>query len=1250
MFRRALALALLSLLAAAASPAREHGLPLVQNFPTRDYQEHNQTWTGVQDGDGVLYFGNRGCVLRYDGTRWSSLAVPNTTFVRGLALGRDDRIYVGAVNQVGYLERAPTGGRVFVSLLSHLPPDQRDFKDIWVVSVLPDGAVGFLGTDRVLLWRQGAFAVLPVSRRGIGSRDAVYDVDPERGLSRLDRDRFVALSGDAFFKTTALEFILTEGEGSLLIGSRQRGLFRFADGTVAPLRTEADRFLTTAGLRAGRRLADGSLALSTRQDGIVLLSADLRLISRLDVNNGLASPTVRAFLPDREGGLWLSHNAGVSRVDWPAALTIFSRANGLDQNLIQELVRHDGVLYAVTASGVYHLGQDGAEAPIARFLPVREAETQRPLAGSFRGAVSTPHGLIVGAPRAVYSVRGTVAHKVLGLEQSVVTLARSRATASVLYAGLDRGIRVLRWGGGQWGDAGAIAGINAEIRSLVEDGDGTLWGSSTSHGFFRVRGADNPARAKTEFISGAGLPEASGLVYVTTWRDRPLFCLKQGLFTHDAATGQFTPVTEFGPRLQELEIATQGTDAPNRLWLRTYSPAPDAGPWRGRRIQRAWTDGRWEALPYAYADLANDSRLFLEEQTPNGDVLWIVGSEVLLRVELARAFVAPAFARPLLRSASVQAGEALPYARNGVGFEFVAPAYRPLALLEYQTQLVGFETVAAPWSKSPERSFTNLPEGRYTFRVRARDSDGTVSEPVELAFRVLPPWWRTWWAGAGYGVVGFMAVAGLVRLRVAGLRRRNAQLEALVAARTAELRANEETLRQARDTAEAASRAKSAFLANMSHELRTPLNAVLGYARMLHRDDSLSAVNRQRAGAIDQSGNHLLQVINDVLDLSKIEAGKLALRPAPMALTRLLPGVADTFRALAFEKGLQFVTEFSPDLPEAVIADEHRLRQVFFNLLGNAVKFTPHGTITFRVQRAGAALRFEVADTGIGIPEEKLRAIFLPFYQVQTAWHAQGTGLGLTISQRIVELMGGTLAVESTPDVGSRFWFDLVLESAALAAPIKPLAITGYTGERRRLLVVDDEAVNRDVARGLLEPFGFVVHEAGDGRCALEQVATLKPHAVLLDLRMPGLDGFATARQLRALPQGAHLRVIAVSASVFEENRQDAIDAGCDEFLPKPIQLDRTLGVLQRLLGLEWTHAETSSQAPFFPGPDRTVIDSLYALALSGEVDQLRRQLAELAHADARFEPFVRSLDSLAERFQMKRIREILLNYKHRSE
>jgi len=389
-----------------------------------------------------------------------------------------------------------------------------------------------------------------------------------------------------------------------------------------------------------------------------------------------------------------------------------------------------------------------------------------------------------------------------------------------------------------------------------------------------------------------------------------------------------------------------------------------------------------------------------------------------------------------------------------------------------------------------------------------------------------------------------------------------------------------ETERAARHAAEAANRAKSEFLAGMSHELRTPLNAVLGYAQLLTMDGGLSARQARGLDTIHKSGQHLLELINDILDLARIEAGRTELNPEPVKLSDFLQSVVNLMRVKADEKGLAFVFDARAGLPEAVLADERRLRQVLLNLLGNAIKFTDRGTITLRAAAepkgpAQVLLRLDVEDTGVGMRPEELERIFEPFEQVgDMQRRSGGTGLGLAITRALVNDMGGQIRVNSEFGRGTRFRVELPLPLAqpqpAEAAARKAPGVLRYQGPPRRVLVVDDVAENRALMCDFLTKAGFQVAQANDGSELLEAARRFRPDLIVMDSVMPTVDGLEATRRLRRDADLAAVPVIAVSASASAEHRAACLQAGVNVFLTKPVSLETLRAHIGDRLGLQW--------------------------------------------------------------------------------
>jgi signal transduction histidine kinase/CheY-like chemotaxis protein len=495
-----------------------------------------------------------------------------------------------------------------------------------------------------------------------------------------------------------------------------------------------------------------------------------------------------------------------------------------------------------------------------------------------------------------------------------------------------------------------------------------------------------------------------------------------------------------------------------------------------------------------------------------------------------------------------------------------------------------------------------------------------------------------------------------------------AQLEAINRALTSEIverKRIEQELRKAEEIAQNASQAKSEFLANMSHELRTPLNGILGYTQILQRTESLSEKGRKGISIIYQCGSHLLNLINDVLDLSKIEARKLELNAVGFYFPAFVDSVVEICRIQAEQKVIAFNLKLDPDLPTGIYADEKRLRQVLINLLSNAIKFTHQGSVTFQAkvinqesntngQITNYKIRFEIADTGTGITPEQTEKIFQPFEQVgNQKRQTEGTGLGLAISQQIILLMGGQIQVQSEVGKGSTFWFEVQLPEskdwAKVSRIVEQGTIIGYQGQKRTILIVDDKWENRSVIVNLLEPVGFTVIEASQGQEGWEQAIAHKPDLIITDLVMPIIDGFKFIKRLRWSNQFKKVAVIASSASVFAADQYKSIDAGANIFLPKPIEAEALLELLRKLLQLQWVFdgkGETIKKID--PGsiehrdemifPSNEILKQLLEVVEDGDIQILLESVQKLSASDEQLSAFTQHIIQLGSNFQLKRL------------
>jgi signal transduction histidine kinase/ligand-binding sensor domain-containing protein/ActR/RegA family two-component response regulator len=706
----------------------------------------------------------------------------------------------------------------------------------------------------------------------------------------------------------------------------------------------------------------------------------------------------------------------------------------------------------------------------------------------------------------------------------------------------------------------ATTGPDSYMESLIEDAEGILWLASRD-GLIRYDPTDENVRYYTQadglpttYVLGI-VPDAAGNLWLST---------KRGVSRFSPGSGSFQNYSVLD--------GLQGTEFANRAFAQT----DDGRIWfGGRNGLTVFDPAQITANSYQPSVILTDFRLANQSVIP--------GAESVL-------------AQPIAATQSV----ILDYNQRVFSLEFAALSYASPTQIQYRYRLDGFE---ADWNATTsERRFatyTDLPAGSYTFQVQATNDDGQWSaQEATLGITILPPWWEQ----TGFRLAAVAATIGAIfavyRWRVQTIAQRNAYLEQEVLQQTAELRertdelqAQERHLREARDTAESASRAKSIFLANMSHELRSPLNAILGFAQIIKRNNTLPEGVIKNVEIILQSGEHLLALINQVLSLSKIESGQITLDDQDFDLHHLLDDIESMFVLKAQDKRLLLEFDQPTELPRYVRADAVKLRQVLINLIGNALKFTAIGGVAIRVKHeadGGQALRlrFEVEDTGPGIAADEIQHLFENFVQTLTGRQSQeGTGLGLAISRRYVQLMGGEITVKSAVGQGTTFSFSIACQSAQAAQAVQgsneQIVIGLEAGQPEyRVLIVDDKWLNRQLLVELLQPLGFVVEEARDGQEAVEMARTFQPHLIWMDLRMPVMDGWEASRQIKALPNGQTITVIALTASAFEEDRESVIAAGCNDFLRKPFRTEEILNLMHQYLGARYQYRTTGKAEP----------------------------------------------------------------------
>lgn len=1109
----------------------------------------------VQLADGRLCVAADGLFV-FDGATWRRHAMGGDgRLVYALSPAGEGRLLAGGVGDLGFFTEQADGAFVFTSLREQVPAAQRDFNIVWGGAPVGDGLV-FVAQHRVLRWDGVKFTAweFPGKARLFPVRlgEELWFTHEETGLYRMTPEGPHLEAPPPALPQWPAMGLAREARGLLVV--TRAGFFAVGrpDEPLAPPETRA--FLGRAALASVLRLPDGGWLLATVQ-GLGVVAADGRLLRVLDQKAGLPGNTIYHLLADQEGQVWATlSDQGVMRLDPSGAASSFTRWEPEGRNTgVNGFTRTEDGLLAATDRGLFHLvsGADRA----GRFEPVG-SDAERVLA-------LAPYGrrwLVSRFGRVDILTEGR-SDPVIGQKSLFVSqIAPSGHDPDTVYLREGTSLARVRHdpaGGAAWRHepllpASTVAGY------FLEDAQGALWLESPTDGLLRHDPA--PATGGTRGIPWAA---GSGPVLLAGRHGDTLYCL---------AGSQVFRVATAHPDESELVAALPGV-RPLKAVLssdgRTLYVVFDREAVGGARVHgvgglalaggepaAAWTERVVENLA-----VVGVPRALLAVREGEADTLWLGGTEGALRLRPGELAPARAPEPPRLRVRTAEpaafagpAGVVLPYAAQRLTIRAWPWEIDHRETRWLETRLAG--RADAAWSAptaAGEFPFGNLLEGDYEFEARVVDAAGRASAVATQRFRILPPWFRSSAAYAGYALALGLAFVGTLRLRETRIRRRNAELERTVAARTVEL--------------VKANAAKDEFLASISHEIRNPLNGVVGLAASIN-PRVLPAEVRPGFEAIRHCADHLSALLEDVLDFSKLHAGAVTLHPRPFDLPQLLASIVAITSVESARAGIPVEVGLAGSVPQWVLGDAVRIRQIVLNFVVNALRYAGRGTVYVtawaRQVRPGAAtVTIAVADEGPGLGAAEVARLFQRFERGAAAreTRAAGSGLGLALAKNLAELMGGRVWVRSAPGEGASFHFSVDLPLAERPAS-EPLPLAPGAAPLRAL-VVDDQEYNRLALATLLELFGFRAVTASEAEAALALARTAPPDAIFLDHDLPGRDGPALARALRALPElPPDLPIIATTAFTTAEKREQCLAAGMNAVMTKPITPEKIRAAL----------------------------------------------------------------------------------------
>jgi signal transduction histidine kinase/DNA-binding response OmpR family regulator len=792
----------------------EEGRPFVRGYQVRDAGINGQVWAILQDKRGVLYAATSVGIAEFDGARWRrvELGVASTT-VRSMAMDDAGRIYVGGAGRFGYLAPDERRELKFVALSDRLQGADREFDNVWRTFVTADGVL-FQTETAVYRWHRDALTVIrPPSRMFRGSlvEGKLHVPLPESGLNVLEGDTFRALPGTSVLALETFPVIVRYDERRLLVSTRTNGLFLYDGAALTPFATDVDDVLKQGQIYRGTVLADGNFAFATISRGLAIIDRTGRGVVHLTRAEGLLSEVVYFVLQDAEGALWAGSDSGLARIEVPSPSSFFDVADGLESAPF-DMIRHEGRLYIASQSGAMYLAPASGSMSRPRIERVTGPRNQCWSFAPMPDPVTGRNKLTLACSDGFWEIEGTTArpiHVPPGDAFRAAVLVRSKLDPSRMWIGLFNGLSSFRWTGGRWVDEGRVEGVVAQVRTMVENPDGSVWAASIDRGLIRLvpgstpqPGAARPDLTIERYGPNQGVPEAA--TGVGDAAGEPLFTIGElpYIARFNAQAKRFEPHPDFAALEPDpLTLAGGVLSGPDgRVFVDL-----GRGTWNATRS----ADGRWTLDRRLLARFGNDNGSLYSE--PDG-VIWISRLDgPLYRFDSKRASDAPPPVFPTLvrrittgHDETIFAGGPMPASMpplaagtQAMRFEFAAPGFLNERATQYQTRLDGLENEWTDWSSEARREFTNLGFGDFTFRVRARGVSGDVGPETTYAFSILPPWYRTWTAYGAFVFLGAMLVLAVDRVqrrRVVGRERERAKLaEAKLRAEAAEALAKSES-------------------------------------------------------------------------------------------------------------------------------------------------------------------------------------------------------------------------------------------------------------------------------------------------------------------------------------------------------------------------------------------------------------------------------------------------------------------------
>jgi signal transduction histidine kinase/DNA-binding response OmpR family regulator/ligand-binding sensor domain-containing protein len=1267
--------------------SHEIGYKYFKNYSYKEYDHHPQNWGMAQAENGIIYVANNWGVLEFDGVSWRVINVPNYT-VRSLTIDECGTVYIGGKGEIGYLAPDKNGSLRYESLLNYLNENQKKFSNVWRTIASKEG-VYFCPSELLLRWnpkrkQMKVWEPTKPTHRFLYSftiKERLFIHRETIGLMHMVNDSLVLFSGDPIFTNERERIIMITPYGTgidaqkLLIGIRSHGFFLYDGNTMTPFPTEVDAYLRRSVINHGIRLSSGDFALATRFGGLVIIDSNGGLKYIFDKTFGLQDEDVKNVFQDSQGNLWLCLDNGISKIEYTSPFSIYDNRFGLPGNILS-VTRHHSDLYVGTTKRLYVSPSDSKT-----FYPVPG------ISSSCWSLLSIEDSILAATSEGVFFIKKNIKQKVIN-DLSFV-LVPSQRYPNRTWCGTNKGLIALSHKNGQWIEEQRFEIINQDIRAIAENRNGNLWLATSTGGVLKVDFPVSINNRKTQpvvtwYETSHGLP--GGLVYPAVVAGHIMFATERGIFRFDKKKNRFIPDRTIGEdfaggRTDSRRVFHIIEDKNKSIWIHSQSRNYQVIP------QPSGTF-RIYSRPFRRIPIIHVNTIYPD---PDGKTIWFASFDGLIRYDttvrknyrqpfktlIRKVFVNERLIFDGCRNKTSKAPKGyfpvFEYKDRNLRFEFAATFFEAETETHYQCLMEGYDDNWSAWDKEGKRNYANLDSGLYTFRVRAKNIYEHQGEEDVFRFKVLPPWYKTWWAFLLYGFGFFLLMFVVIKWRSIRLEHERQKLEHIIKERTREIMEKSVQLEEQSEKLKEMDKIKSRFFANISHEFRTPLTLIMSPLEEMI-SESQDKKQKEKYKVMLRYSQQLLTYINQLLDLSRFDSGKMKLQAAQQNIVPFLKGAMASFHMMAQKNKLELSFQ-SKEEDVSIYFDPTKIEEAMNNLLINAIKFTPTGgriTVSVSVEHHSTGenqghpkevsssqnkdfVEISVRDTGIGMPKEQLENIFDLFYQAESYKEKghKGTGIGLTLTREIINLHHGKIDVHSQEGKGTEFVIRLPMGHDHLKkdeiVPLPEIAphrqepkqigeIDTFTEkeaeietgegdeaveiekhaiqedkteaqEKNVILVVEDNRDMRKHIRSPLDPL-YTVEEAGDGKEGISKAKEIIPDLIVSDIMMPKKDGYELCQELKNDINTSHIPIILLTAKASEDNMIQGLETGADDYITKPFNSKMLLTRIKNLIDLR-RQLQLKIQRQKMLLPDEISVSSMDEKFFKEFRDVLKKNLAD---------------------------------------